>query len=114
MFGHVEKSPAESANPPYISPPTAHPGYEPPNVHDGYDKFIQDILSDGHCDTFQSPRPHEDEKKESRIDQFIKWSGIAFAIAVGGTILKKAFQHGVKGAAAGMKEVAKEGIEHVV
>lgn len=109
----ARKNAAESANPPFIGPPTARSGYEPPNVNDGYDKFIQDILSDGHCDTFQGPRPEGDKKKEDRIQKFLQWSGIAFGVAAAGAILKKSLAYAKnKGIKAG-QEMLEQGAKRL-
>lgn len=81
-----------------VYPPDVRPGYEPPNVHDGYNKFIGEILDWGNCDSFQGPPPKEDKKWEERFHKFLKWSGIAFAVAMGLTILKKAIFYTKKAA----------------
>jgi hypothetical protein len=102
------KNAAESTYPAFIGPPTVRENYEPANVNWGYKKFIEQILNNGRCDTFQGPPPAEDKKKEDRIQQFLKWSGIAFGVVATGATLRKALAYakkeGAKAALTAMKD----------
>lgn len=69
---------------------------QPPTASDGADEYIRKLLApvsgeNEGCDFYhRQAGTCEGHKTESRLNQFLKWSGIAFGVAIGGTILKKA------------------------
>jgi multimeric flavodoxin WrbA len=89
---------------------------QPPNVALGYDKFIEDILSPLHQtdnkggDVYQGMIANGEghSKSASRLQKFLKWSGIAFAVAIGATIVKKAVTEFWKSGEADLKQDVKK------
>ncbi len=70
---------------------------QPPCVADGPENYIRKLLApvtgengEG-MDTFQAQTGQvEQHKHQSLLHKVLKWSGIAFAVFMGGSILKKA------------------------